>query len=216
VTDGRRTRVVAIATPILVGRDASCDISDPDLLLSRRHAAFIPDATSVTVRDLGSRHGILVNGARVSECVLRSGDVVQIGPLRIRFTDDDAPGEVTEPPASTDSTAMYPVPYAQDPRALAGDRPTSEVRRPTDAFTRSSLRPLSVAALTTFIYVKVGLLAGIAVLALLAPFVAFGPSVRWRWTAVSIAIVLALTAVVGTSISRRVVKTIMSERTKSQ
>ena len=64
----------------VVGRNASCQLSLDDPLVSRRHALFgvLPD--QVTVEDLGSRNGVSVNGERIAgRTLLRPGDRVQIG-----------------------------------------------------------------------------------------------------------------------------------------
>ena len=49
----------------VVGRNASCQLSLDDPLVSRRHATFIVHADAVTVEDLGSRNGVSVNGERI-------------------------------------------------------------------------------------------------------------------------------------------------------
>jgi pSer/pThr/pTyr-binding forkhead associated (FHA) protein len=92
VNDGRSEREVLLVGPIVIGRDPSCHISDLDPLLSRRHAEFVPRPTGLLVRDLGSRNGILVNGSKVPERLLTSGDVVQLGHLQLRYVEE----EVTE------------------------------------------------------------------------------------------------------------------------
>ena len=104
VSGGSRSRELILVDTLIVGRDPSCDISDAnDPLLSRRHAAFSADARDVSVRDLGSRNGILVNGVKTPEAKLRSGDVVQIGHLQVRFVDEVGP--FTDVPAAADSAA---------------------------------------------------------------------------------------------------------------
>ena len=92
VNDGRSEREVLLVGPIVIGRDPSCHISDLDPLLSRRHAEFVPRPTGLLVRDLGSRNGILVNGSKVPERMLTSGDVVQLGHLQLRYVEE----EITE------------------------------------------------------------------------------------------------------------------------
>ncbi|MGH9385092.1 MAG: FHA domain-containing protein [Vicinamibacterales bacterium] len=92
VNDGRSEREVLLVGPIVIGRDPSCHISDLDPLLSRRHAEFVPRPSGLLVRDLGSRNGILVNGAKVPERLLASGDVVQLGHLQLRYIEE----EITE------------------------------------------------------------------------------------------------------------------------
>jgi pSer/pThr/pTyr-binding forkhead associated (FHA) protein len=73
---------------MVIGRDPMCDVSDSDPLLSRRHAEFKESASDVRVRDLGSRNGILVNGVKQAEAVLRAGDVVQIGHLQVKYVEE--------------------------------------------------------------------------------------------------------------------------------
>jgi predicted component of type VI protein secretion system len=63
-----------------VGRNASCQLSLDDPLVSRRHALLIVTANAVTVEDLQSRNGVLVNGERIQGRVtLGSGDRILIG-----------------------------------------------------------------------------------------------------------------------------------------
>ena len=91
LNDGRTERELLLAGTLVVGRDPSCDISDLDPLLSRRHAEFVSNAQGLVVRDLGSRNGILVNGVKVPERKLASGDVVQLGHLHLRYVEDVPP-----------------------------------------------------------------------------------------------------------------------------
>ena len=106
LTDGTRERELQLAGRIVVGRDPSCEISHDDSLLSRRHAEFLTVGDTVTLRDLGSRLGVFVNGERSMERVLEPGDVVQIGPLRARFVLDDAPTRVIAEAIDGDRTAV--------------------------------------------------------------------------------------------------------------
>jgi pSer/pThr/pTyr-binding forkhead associated (FHA) protein len=92
VSGGSRPLELQMVGTLLVGRDPVCEISEQtDPLLSRRHAAFIADARQVMVRDLGSRNGILVNGVKMPESKLQSGDVIQIGHLQVRYVDEVGP-----------------------------------------------------------------------------------------------------------------------------
>jgi hypothetical protein len=88
VSDGRSEREVLLVGTIVVGRDPSCQLNDLDPLLSRHHAEFVPTGKGVTVRDLKSRNGILVNGDKVPERVLKPGDVVQLGHLHVRYVEE--------------------------------------------------------------------------------------------------------------------------------
>jgi pSer/pThr/pTyr-binding forkhead associated (FHA) protein len=64
----------------VLGRSADCAVMVDDPLTSRRHAAINVCATSVTVRDLGSRNGVLVNGEEIEHVrILVEGDLITIG-----------------------------------------------------------------------------------------------------------------------------------------
>lgn len=49
----------------VVGRSSSCNLALDDALVSRRHAVFYVSADSIEVEDLGSRNGVVVNGALI-------------------------------------------------------------------------------------------------------------------------------------------------------
>jgi len=118
VNDGKRERELLLVERLVVGRDPACDISVEDGLLSRRHAEFVASAQAVTVRDLGSRNGIFVNGTRRAEQTLRQGDVVQIGPLRVRYLADRAAQAMTPERLNADGTVMIPVEATKAPPPL--------------------------------------------------------------------------------------------------
>jgi hypothetical protein len=88
VRDQRGERERLLVGTMTVGRDTRCDISDADPLLSRRHAEFVCRPDSLVVRDLNSRNGIVVNGVKVQEAVLRPGDVVKVARLIMTYLGD--------------------------------------------------------------------------------------------------------------------------------
>jgi pSer/pThr/pTyr-binding forkhead associated (FHA) protein len=64
----------------VVGRGNGCQLILDDPLVSRRHACFVVDEREVTLKDLGSTNGVLVNGTRVDEVqTLVPGDQVTLG-----------------------------------------------------------------------------------------------------------------------------------------
>jgi pSer/pThr/pTyr-binding forkhead associated (FHA) protein len=72
------------------GRADGCDLVLQSEHVSREHAAFIRRWDGVTVHDLGSKNGVLVNGSRISgEQRLADGDRIEIGPIMIRLTDPE-------------------------------------------------------------------------------------------------------------------------------
>src|SRR5689334_15804899 len=64
----------------VIGRSADCQLALDDPLVSRRHAVLRTRKDGVSVEDLGSRNGVLVNGTKIDGAVeISDGDKVQIG-----------------------------------------------------------------------------------------------------------------------------------------
>src|SRR5262245_48142044 len=69
----------------LFGRGEGSDVLfDKSSSVSRRHCLLCVTETAVSVRDLRSRNGTVVNGKRVSECALRHGDRLYVGGTEFR------------------------------------------------------------------------------------------------------------------------------------
>jgi predicted component of type VI protein secretion system len=63
-----------------VGRNATCQLSLDDPLVSRRHALLTVTGDGVTIEDLQSRNGVLVNGKRITgRTDVQVGDRILIG-----------------------------------------------------------------------------------------------------------------------------------------
>jgi pSer/pThr/pTyr-binding forkhead associated (FHA) protein len=69
--------------PITVGRSSQNGIAILDASLSRVHCEIRRAGAGVSVKDLGSRNGTLVNGEPVQEKTIGSGDRVDVGICRI-------------------------------------------------------------------------------------------------------------------------------------
>jgi transcriptional regulator with AAA-type ATPase domain len=63
----------------VIGREESCEIVLRGTEISRRHAELWVDGPVVAIRDLQSRNGVFVNGARCTDAPLSCGDVVRVG-----------------------------------------------------------------------------------------------------------------------------------------
>jgi two-component system, cell cycle response regulator len=71
------------------GDDADLRIEDPSL--SRMHVRFERDGDTLTITDLDSRNGTLVEGERIAGTHrLKSGDLIALGNLLVRFAVQDA------------------------------------------------------------------------------------------------------------------------------
>ena len=77
----RGTMVDLEAAELTLGRGLDCGICIPDPSVSNQHARVEGAATGHRLRDLGSRHGTLLNGAAVLTATLRQGDEIGIGPV---------------------------------------------------------------------------------------------------------------------------------------
>jgi DNA-binding NtrC family response regulator len=93
---GRRIRLRTGTVVVGASRDVDVTLDDPRL--SRSHASFELVSDGVRVRDLGSRNGTRVNGAPITEAVLRPGGVVELGDTVLVV---DGEGAAVEPPPST-------------------------------------------------------------------------------------------------------------------
>ena len=84
---------VALRGPLVVGRDATCELALLDPRVSRQHLALERSGEgAVKFRDLGSSNGTYVNGRRVAEGSLRCGDVVLLGDSELVVeADEQAP-----------------------------------------------------------------------------------------------------------------------------
>ena len=66
-----------------IGRGETCHLRPNSEQVSREHAEFAIIGEVVSVKDLGSRNGTLVNGKALTteSCQLKDRDLVQVGPL---------------------------------------------------------------------------------------------------------------------------------------
>ena len=68
---------------VTVGRHPDSDIFLDDITVSRRHAEFRRDGQRMRLHDMGSLNGTYVDGTRVEDQLLATGDEVQIGKFKL-------------------------------------------------------------------------------------------------------------------------------------
>ena len=79
-------RVVLLTAPVTVlGRGAEADVRLHDTGVSRAHAEVRVEGDVVSVVDLRSTNGTVVNGQRVGAAVLQDGDRIEMGATPILF-----------------------------------------------------------------------------------------------------------------------------------
>src|SRR5262245_1857755 len=80
VTDALGDREVTVDRfPFSIGRRETNDLKLGGSEVSREHAEIASTAGQFLLRDRESRYGTFVNGDRVTECALRSGDRIRLG-----------------------------------------------------------------------------------------------------------------------------------------
>jgi len=80
----------------VIGRSADCQLSVDDPLVSRRHGLIKVRKDGVSVEDLGSRNGVLVNGIRIEgPREIYDNDKLQIGSqeMTLQKVDDQRPAQ---------------------------------------------------------------------------------------------------------------------------
>jgi pSer/pThr/pTyr-binding forkhead associated (FHA) protein len=86
VEEDGRTRTVRAPVPITIGRAPSATLIVPDAQVSRLHARIDLQGGVLSVRDLDSRNGTLVNARPIEgPLALEDGDEIDVGTTRIVF-----------------------------------------------------------------------------------------------------------------------------------
>lgn len=104
---------------VYLGRKPENDIALPDSTVSGRHAIIHKLADgSYEVEDLNSTNGTFVNGERIGKHALRSGDVLQLGKLRLMFSQSSNAGgdsTIVISPGMLDTGRMVAVKFLNGP-----------------------------------------------------------------------------------------------------
>jgi hypothetical protein len=81
-----RAGVIALAGLVLhIGRGLAADLHLDESSVSRRHAIVVPRSSGARILDDRSSNGTFVNGRRVQQADLRSGDVIVLGRVVLRY-----------------------------------------------------------------------------------------------------------------------------------
>jgi len=100
VHDGR---VIPVVPPFLIGRAAECHLRPASTAVSSRHCVIEEREGHAFIQDLGSTNGTFLNDDRLtSDCPLRDGDELCVGPLRF-LVSSDSPIRIVEEPVGTPS-----------------------------------------------------------------------------------------------------------------
>jgi len=111
-------RTLAFDKPqVVLGRSSAADIQVRDIRVSRKHCTFSvgPDGTAVV--DEASQNGTFVNGTLVERKVLKAGDRIDVGSVRIYFEREPSdPGDKDVTWTGVDPERLYqaPLPTEKD------------------------------------------------------------------------------------------------------
>jgi pSer/pThr/pTyr-binding forkhead associated (FHA) protein len=102
-----------------IGRGETCHLRPNSEQVSREHAEFSIVGEVISVKDLGSRNGTLVNGKALTTeaCQLKDRDLVQVGPLTFAVS-------ILETGVSSGKT---PVPSRTGPKPSLDDVSTEDI-----------------------------------------------------------------------------------------
>ena len=91
LTDGAGRQFSLTEQAIVLGRSEKCSVYIADPRVSRHHAEIRWDGEAVTLSDLGSANGTLLNGRRISaQETLRDGDEIAVASAVFTFHDPES------------------------------------------------------------------------------------------------------------------------------
>jgi hypothetical protein len=123
----------------VIGRSTECQLSLDDPLVSRKHAVLRIRKDGVSVQDLGSRNGVIVNGTKADGVrELAAGDKVSIGgqEMTLLVGDESDAARAALEDNYRRATQTLGAAHVSDLRAAAEmiDLPTTEMSRSLQSF----------------------------------------------------------------------------------
>ncbi len=73
---------------VVIGRGETAGLLLPNVSVSREHCRVLVGRQNTSIEDLGSQNGTIVNGQRVDQHVLKSGDEIQVGKFQLIYLGD--------------------------------------------------------------------------------------------------------------------------------
>lgn len=118
---------VAVPEPpakVTIGRAETCTLvlNDPDV--SREHAEVMRDLDGVTIKNLESKNGVVVQGNSVQQRRLRDGDEIMLGKTRLLF--EEPADQMLLALANEADRPLPPEPSALETKTSTVSKPPSE------------------------------------------------------------------------------------------
>ena len=140
LSEGLTGRSYELKTDVTtVGRVSDNAFEIPEASVSSHHAEVLLRGNDVIVRDLGSTNGTFIGGEKITEAVLKPGQIVRLGTVEMRL-------ESGEPPPATskkmlDQTRVIPQGVKLD--ELEGTRTPLDFK-PSTAFAKKSKKGTAI------------------------------------------------------------------------
>lgn len=109
VLEGAKTgaKIAVKKAEFIIGRSQACHLCAASSAISRQHCAILRQENRVSVKDMGSRNGTLVNGEKITEEIeLTSGDEISVGPLKFLVTISTGINNVKKPEVKSVAEAV--------------------------------------------------------------------------------------------------------------
>ena len=115
-----------------VGRVEENTFQIADGSVSSRHAEILRQGSEILVRDLNSTNGTYINGEKISEAVLKPGQILRFGQVELKIDDGQpispsasaAPALVGSPRKTVDATMVIPRGVSLNDLEQSGGRPS--------------------------------------------------------------------------------------------
>src|SRR5579872_4059993 len=107
--NGQRTRVELAPIPFNIGRQAGNHFVVRDSRASRTHARIVSDGSQYAIEDNGSRHGVFVNGTKITRQPLKSADRIDFGisdSYHFYFALNEDADRILQPSQTIDESAL--------------------------------------------------------------------------------------------------------------
>ena len=115
----KETLTVGQPPAIKIGKDPRSHLRIDDEQASRMHAVIeVNSPSDLTIIDLGTELGTVVNGQRINKCKIRVGDQVQVGSVLIVLESADEVASMVPPPVSAAPSAPPPSLHSAPPMGV--------------------------------------------------------------------------------------------------
>lgn len=155
------TKFEIVKDRVVLGRNQNCDIIVDDGAASSQHCYVARRGAGYLLHDLNSTNGTLLDGERVTEVELASGQTIQLGATELLF-DSSSPESRLAGPAANTQLLEAPAPQAGTPKSFSSVSPFGARRRDSRGLWLAVFIVLGALALAGMIWVLRAIVGGTA------------------------------------------------------